>query len=84
MVVTWLKHDWESRHIHASSLLKEVRLGVVPEDKPKELLDSDILEIPECKDLYDKVNKACDPGFNPSKFTSKIFPPIVDLRVYRI
>ena len=55
MVVTWLRHDWENRHTHASSLLKEVRLGLVPEEKLKELLDPNILEITECRELYEKV-----------------------------
>ena len=66
MVVTWLRHDWESRHTHAFSLLKEVRLGLVPEEKLKDMLHPDILEITECKELYEQVHFlcACAPSFN--------------------
>ena len=53
--MAWLRHDWENRRIHTFSLLKEVRLGLVPEERLREVLDADILEIPECRELYEKV-----------------------------
>ena len=54
-MVNWLKCDWENRHTHASSLLAEVRLGFVPEEMLTELLDGNILEIPECKALLQET-----------------------------
>ena len=57
MVVCWLKHDWENRRPHANLLFQNVRLGLVPEDKLKELVDTEILEVAECKELVDVVVK---------------------------
>ena len=55
MVVTWLKYDWDKRRAYTTSLLQKVRLGLVPEESLTNLLDAEILEIPECKDLLQQV-----------------------------
>ncbi|XP_072023797.1 kelch-like protein 25 [Amphiura filiformis] len=55
LVLEWLKFDWDNRRTHTCRLLQKVRLGLVPEDRCKELLDDSILSIPECKALFDKV-----------------------------
>ena len=55
MVVTWLKYDWKNRSAHTTSLLQKVRLGLIPEESLTKLLDAEILEIPECKDLLQQV-----------------------------
>ena len=48
----WLEYDWQSRKKHAVSLLKKVRLGVVPADSLKKVIDAGKLsEITECKEL---------------------------------
>ena len=56
MVVSWLKHDWSSRHPHTLSLFQQVRLGHVPEDRLKELLDdAKFMKIPGCQQVLEKV-----------------------------
>ena len=57
MVVRWLKQDWETRRTHALCLLQDIRLGLVPEDRLKKLMDASILDIPECNELLQKVIK---------------------------
>ncbi|XP_072045789.1 kelch repeat and BTB domain-containing protein 2-like [Amphiura filiformis] len=56
-VIQWLKHDWENRKIDAFDLLQKFRLGLLPKDKVQELLDDQILEIPECKEMMDDLVK---------------------------
>ncbi|XP_072013100.1 kelch-like protein 38 [Amphiura filiformis] len=58
MVINWLKHDWENRHQYTSLLLGLIRLGHVPEEKLTELLDEEILEVPECKLLLQQTREA--------------------------
>ncbi|XP_072013099.1 kelch-like protein 12 [Amphiura filiformis] len=58
MVINWLKHDWENRRQHTSLLLGLIRLGHVPEEKLTELLDDEILEVPECKLLLQQTREA--------------------------
>ncbi|XP_072014301.1 kelch-like protein 12 [Amphiura filiformis] len=58
MVINWLKHDWENRRQHTSLLLGLIRLGHVPEEKLTELLDEEILELPECKLLLQQTREA--------------------------
>ena len=57
MVVNWLKHDWENRRVHAPNLLQMVRLGLVPKQSISSLVGPDILEIPECKVLFQEFLK---------------------------
>ena len=57
MVTAWLKHDWTSRQCHATDLLKMVRLGFVPDETIRSMLGDDILGIPECKQLVEKVHE---------------------------
>ncbi|XP_072051899.1 kelch-like protein 12 [Amphiura filiformis] len=57
MVVQWLKLDWENRSNFALTLLKKVRLGLVPKQNLTELLDAEILQIPECRQLFQEVCK---------------------------
>ncbi|XP_072017949.1 kelch repeat and BTB domain-containing protein 3-like isoform X1 [Amphiura filiformis] len=58
MVVSWLKHDWESRRSHAHSILTHVKLGLVPAEMLTKLMDVQILGVDECKQLYDEALKA--------------------------
>ena len=60
LIVKWLKHDWDNRRTHAPSLLKQVRLGLVPKESLTELMDSAILTIPECKKLFQEVMKGLE------------------------
>ena len=53
----WLKFDWEQRKVHAVSLLKKIRLGLVPVERLKEILGDVLLAIPECKDMVEEVVK---------------------------
>ncbi|XP_072044796.1 kelch-like protein 30 [Amphiura filiformis] len=54
-IVQWLKHDWENRKGDACKLLQSFRLGLLPKDKVQELIDDQILEIPECKEMMDDL-----------------------------
>ena len=58
MVIKWLKYDWDNRRTHAPSLLRQLRLGLVPKKRLTKLMNSAILAIPECKKLYQEVMKA--------------------------
>ena len=79
MIVKWLKYDWKGRRSHAPSLLKQVRLGLVPKESLTELMDSTILAIPECKKLFKEVMKGLESEKSqgqlglqtPSLFTSR-------------
>ncbi|XP_072051890.1 kelch-like protein 12 [Amphiura filiformis] len=73
MVVQWLKHDWENRHSFAASLLKKVRLGLVPKQNLTELLDAELLEIPECRQLFQEVCKRQSSKCSAFKLSQK-FP----------
>ena len=53
----WLKFDWEQRKVHAGDILKEIRLGLVPLVRLKEILGDDLLSISECEDMVDEVVK---------------------------
>ena len=55
MAVNWLKYDWESRRSLAHTVLTHVRLGLVPAKILTKLLDAEILEVPECKKLFDEA-----------------------------
>ena len=57
LIIKWLRQDWENRSTHAPSLLRKVRLGLVPEEILKQLMDDKVLEIPECKELFEEVLK---------------------------
>ncbi len=57
MVVKWLKYDFDTRREFAPSLIRKVRLGLVPEESRNELLDAEITEIPECKQVLEKLTK---------------------------
>ncbi|XP_072045203.1 kelch-like protein 30 [Amphiura filiformis] len=54
-IIQWLKHDWENRKGDAYKLLQRFRLGLLPKDKVQELMDDQILEIPECKEMMDDL-----------------------------
>ena len=51
----WLKHNWEQRKVHASDLLKKIRLGLVPVDRLHQILGEELLSIPECADMVAQV-----------------------------
>ena len=53
----WLNYDWEQRKVHAADILKKIRLGLVPLDRLKEILGDELRNIPECKDMVEKVVK---------------------------
>ena len=55
MLVRWLKHDWTSRRTHAPDLLKKVRLGLLPAEMLKTLLDDEMEDVPECRTLLAEV-----------------------------
>ena len=55
MVVKWLKYDWDNRRTHAFELLQKVRLGTITEENLNRLIDADVLELPECKSLLERV-----------------------------
>ena len=73
LIVKWLKHDWDKRRTHAPSLLKQVRLGLVPKESITELMDSTILAIPECKKLFQEVMKGLESQGQLSLKTSNLF-----------
>ncbi|XP_072044908.1 kelch-like protein 25 [Amphiura filiformis] len=54
-IIQWLKHDWENRKGDACKLLQSFRLGMLAKDKVQELMDDQILEIPECKKMMDDL-----------------------------
>ena len=73
MVVNWLKHDWDNRSPHAPTLLQEVRLGHVPEESLRELLDEEILKIQECSCMFEEACRAQKLGCSKSEL-SKMMP----------
>ncbi|XP_072045790.1 kelch-like protein 26 [Amphiura filiformis] len=56
-IIHWLKYDWENRKGCAHKCLSRLRLGLIPKDKVQELIDDQILEIPECKEMMDDMIK---------------------------
>ena len=56
-VISWLKEDWESRREHAETLLKKIRLGMIPVANLKKLVDAEIQTVPGCKEMLDEVEK---------------------------
>ena len=64
-VVGWLKHDWENRKCHTTSLLGKVRLGTIDSVKLDELIDQDMRAIEDCKDMLRVVEEKKQEG-NPS------------------
>ncbi|XP_072040529.1 kelch-like protein 41 [Amphiura filiformis] len=56
-VMNWLKHDWENRKEHADSLLRRVRLGVVPDLDFSEAFTDEIMTVPECRELFEEIVK---------------------------
>ena len=54
MILKWLTHNWDQRKIHTVDLLKKIRLGLIPVDSLKQILD---LDIPQCKVMVDEVVK---------------------------
>ena len=72
MVVSWLKYDWDNRCPHAPTLLQEVRLGHVPEQSLTELMDEEILKIPECKQLFEKACKGQKSGCSKLELSKKM------------
>ncbi len=55
--MSWLKHDWKDRKSEAESLLKKIRLGVVPEEELAEEFTDEILEVQECAHMYESIVK---------------------------
>ena len=56
LALTWLRYDWENRGSCALNFLQSIRLGLVPEENLKSLLeDPEMLEIPGCSDMIKKV-----------------------------
>ncbi|XP_072030512.1 kelch-like protein 32 [Amphiura filiformis] len=90
LVLNWLKHDWENRHIHAHPLLQKVRLGLIASDDINELVGAEILKIQECSDMMNHVlqmqasEKSSETlSFDdPSMFTTRstITAPIASVR----
>ena len=56
-VVGWLKHDWENRKRHTTSLLGKVRLGTVDSARLNELIDDEMRAIEGCKDILTVVEE---------------------------
>ncbi len=54
-VVNWLQFDWEVRKEHTTSLLRKIRLGLVPQDNLQELCNSDIGSVEECRAIMEEV-----------------------------
>ena len=55
---SWLKYDWDRRKQYAVSLLKGLRLGRVPLDKVKEIIDASMLQqLPECREILDDLER---------------------------
>ena len=64
-VVGWLKHDWEHRKCHTTSLLGKVCLGTIDSVKLVELIDQDMRAIEGCQDIVtvvEKKKKEIDPS----------------------
>ena len=72
MVVSWLKHDWDNRRPHAPTLLQEVRLGHVPEQSLTELLDEEILKIPECSRMFEDACRGQKLGCSKPELSKKM------------
>ena len=62
MVVNWLKYNWEKRQELTLQLLQKVRLGLVKQDELTQLLGPEMLTIPGCTELLNKVQKLRDTG----------------------
>ena len=56
-VVGWLKHDWEHRKCHTTSLLGKVRLGTIESVKLDELIDQDMRAIEGCQAILTVVEE---------------------------
>ncbi|XP_072044807.1 kelch-like protein 25 [Amphiura filiformis] len=56
-IIHWLKYDWEQRKVDAYAFLKRFRLGLIPKDKVRKLMDDQFLEIPECKEMMDDMTE---------------------------
>ena len=57
----WLQQDWDERKKHAVNLLKGLRLGRVPLDKVKEVIDAYMLQqLPQCREILDNLERNMD------------------------
>ena len=56
LALCWLRYDLENRGSHALNLLQSIRLGLVPEENLKSLLeDPEMLDIPGCSSVLKEV-----------------------------
>ncbi|XP_072024439.1 kelch-like protein 15 [Amphiura filiformis] len=56
IITTWLKHNQDERKQHAHTLLKKLRLGLIPTDVVEKLRDSpEMKELIDCRMLLDEV-----------------------------